>query len=559
MTPRISFDENDQVAWEIVQHTSTHESVEAVLDDGYPVTTDSLRLAHRRISILGLLLESIGDPNATSDTAETAPHESVAAEWMTRAISAPSFRKDEREWYPLQFVAYNSAEYSGVSGYKEQMASAMTELLNRKADIYAILRQPMRDHLPSYFPGDAFDWRQADSALCDRHRPPSPPLYGLRSVVHAILEDGQYCQPLLCDSNVKLDVEHRDPQGRTLLLSACRSALGIDAAIDGVCDVTIADLGLAKVSGRQIEDPFTNAHPTIFEAIQLKGANMLATDLRGKTALHHLFEAHDNEHDRAPIIRKSVQWIFKEFPVLVNQKDHGGMHPLCSALQRMRRYIHRIPQTRDDAFISVVGPELEAVIFDMLDAGADPLTRDIRGNTAIHYLAACGLADRFGVDSRRELFRVFLARGVDVNARNQAGQSALEILLADGVASEDRERAFRYTQDHQKDLPQFREIDAAVFTSFDEAGVRWTEQNATGQNLLHVVASYNTQTLCGPERIKFLLAKGLDPKVEDNEGKTAIDIAEAYGKESIIELLRGEQLTYNFFSRGDPDKDWFQT
>lgn len=71
---------------------------------------------------------------------------------------------------------------------------------------------------------------------------------------------------------------------------------------------------------------------------------MLATDLQGKNALHHLLEAHDTEHDRAPIIRKSVQWVLKQFPVLVNHKDHEGMHPLCSALQRLRRYIHKIPR-----------------------------------------------------------------------------------------------------------------------------------------------------------------------------------------------------------------------
>lgn len=56
MRPRISFDERDQVAWEIEQRTSTYDSVDAALDDLYPVTADAVRLAHREIHILGLLL-----------------------------------------------------------------------------------------------------------------------------------------------------------------------------------------------------------------------------------------------------------------------------------------------------------------------------------------------------------------------------------------------------------------------------------------------------------------------------------------------------------------------
>lgn len=92
-----------------------------------------------------------------------------------------------------------------------------------------------------------------------------------------------YCQPLLNSStNLKLDVEHRDPQGRTLLLSARRSALGADATIDGVCHDTDPNYDKAQVAEGPLYDAFTNGHPTLFEAIQSRGANVLAVDLRGK-------------------------------------------------------------------------------------------------------------------------------------------------------------------------------------------------------------------------------------------------------------------------------------
>jgi hypothetical protein len=65
------------------------------------------------------------------------------------------------------------------------------------------------------------------------YEPRFPRTYAVCSVLHSLLEDSGFCQPIFDFLGNSLDVERRDPQGRTLFLAACRSILGLDAAVDG--------------------------------------------------------------------------------------------------------------------------------------------------------------------------------------------------------------------------------------------------------------------------------------------------------------------------------------
>jgi hypothetical protein len=214
--------------------------------------------------------------------------------------------------------------------------------------------------------------------------------FGIRSVTHAILEDGGFVLPILTFPG--LDLEHKDPQGRTLFLSACRSPIGADAAIDGAIDDVAWDAGTPNKGG-YCHNPFpqpdhlaptpysrTKETTTLLQFFVRRGANLLAVDNYGKHALFHLLEAHEPYSNyRPPVVRDSVRYMAKTIPQLVNQSDNAGNYPIHAAVRRLRRFT--TPNRLVDA------AELEASVHDLLEAGADPKVLDERGNSVMDYLS----------------------------------------------------------------------------------------------------------------------------------------------------------------------------
>lgn len=544
--PHLDMFGNDDL---LAAHIRGIDDVLRLIARGTPVTGNAICGAcdYRVLDdeLLGELLAAGGDPNARRPVADSSSLVVENGWWDCDLV--PVLGRDKREWYPIQYAADSPLlvpEEADAS--KRQIADVMTALLHYNADIYATCKQPLWHVRPYPFPGeghspaasrlDEAEQEQREASVWDprpglygiydgdRQRNPAPECgYGLRCVAHSIFEDGGYLVPLL--QHPGLDLEHRDPQGRTLIHSACRSAVGADAIF------TTIHSELDRPNNQElIAEDFSET--SIFSVLRERGADLTAVDFTGKTVLHHLYEARDGaEGGRQPWVHNSLRYILKNVPSLINRPDRYGNYPLHSALQRMRdsnAFTMFIDDVRKD-------PQLSA-IQDLLDAGADPTATDSRGNTAMHYLVESGLAEQEVGNAIRILGAAFCREGTDVNACNAHGRTALELLMDDD--DQLRNRRLCSDQGHRDGFqrrPQ-AEIDEEVLGILDENGARWLQLDSQGRSLLHVLAKHPTAKAVS--RTKYLLGKGVDPHIEDGEGKTAADVAIEFDNASVLDSLR---------------------
>lgn len=365
-----------------------------------------------------------------------------------------------------------------------------------------------------------------------------PPQFGVRHSLHAILEDGGRFKPFMDYPGFleSLDVEHRDPQGRTLLLSACRNSLGADARADvGFDDYTWDVHGGGwscepfpkwdQVSGPTDSD-FSNAGTeSIVDVLLRLGADPLAVDAQGKSVLHHLLveECNKSYSGCLPVMRRTLRIMATKYPSLVNQPDQHGTYPLHAALRRMRlNWNSRTSHRRAEPL---------GCVLELLRAGADPRAKDVRGNTALHYLADDDLtAIWFGQEQRQLVYDLLDKHGCaeDINRPNHAGKTVAEMILDDNGRLAEMKDSWYGLLRHEKegvDLRDERDVDEELFGTLDGAGMDWGVRTSDGSTLLHLVAHSGLGTDRLIWRCKFLLGKGVDIKARDNEGWTAWDVA----------------------------------
>ncbi|KAJ5156893.1 uncharacterized protein N7482_007993 [Penicillium canariense] len=343
------------------------------------------------------------------------------------------------------------------------------------------------------------------------YEPQFPRTYAVCSVLHSLLEDGGFSQPILDFLGNSLDVERRDPQGRTLFLAACRSMLGLDAAVDGAYINLLSSQILPnpypqpRNPWQDVPHKFTSTctGPSLLEFFVSCGANLLAVDKYGQNALHNMLAFIDRDYCyTVPVIDHSLKYLVQKHPALLDQPDRAGVFPIHYAIRRMCDYsFDGQPETMF---------HFEKAVYELLAANTDPLVRDSRGNTVLHYLAAgrLGEGDRVG-DEQRRLLAVLLQRGVDPRVRNINGVTALELFFMTGD-----EPRFEIDRDYDR----FYSIGQGIVDAFEQSSYILAETNAANQTLLHLVAKLDSDR--SRPWYDLLQSKGLDPEAKDSNGVT---------------------------------------
>jgi len=153
----------------------------------------------------------------------------------------------------------------------------------------------------------------------------------------------------------------------------------------------------------------------------------------------------------------------------------------------------------------------------LLDAGADPLEPDPNGDTPLHFIAPT-LFSAAGQAEWLPRFKRFLDMGIDINARNNKGETPLFAYIANGN---------RFPGGFPWEV---KEGHRSFYKPFEDAGADIFARNNGGENLLHLTAkkadhsSHMKRSYCngGVDTFRFLMEKGLDPMEEDNNQRTAL-------------------------------------
>ncbi|KAK3901858.1 ankyrin repeat-containing domain protein [Staphylotrichum tortipilum] len=326
-------------------------------------------------------------------------------------------------------------------------------------------------------------------------------------VLQGVVEDRGHLAsflPLLSQPTCSRKGHH----GRTLLVSACMPEVPV---------------GPRKYSPRA--SPRLTVSVDAMHALLKAGADPLLVDDEGRTPLHWFctLPAWFNETHR-----KAFAALVDHCPAAIHVTDKQGRKPLHVALLT---YASR----------SQLAP---FAIQHLLSAGADAHKPDpVTGNSILHFIAQRLVGPSPEATIAAALFRELVAAGHDINARNAAGETPAFTFAAAGWGFVEEPREDENATSWTTPPTTEHENSAGVLA---EAGADFTAIDARGRTLLHVAAARDVpdngnSNLWHVERaFKKLMELGADPRVEDEELRTAVDVAVARRLDGVVKLFTEE-------------------
>jgi ankyrin repeat protein len=313
-----------------------------------------------------------------------------------------------------------------------------------------------------------------------------------RYVLQAIVEDRGEVDSIL-PRLPQTKFNRRGPRQRTLLASACIPTVPVGP----------------DFSWRNTK-PAPTIMPNAIRTLLNAGADPLAVDDESRTPLHWFCTLPGNDFDEAH--RDAFVALARHGPAAVHMTDKEGRKPLHLALETYSTGAQASP----------------FMIQHLLSVGADPAEPDpLTGNSALHFIAPRLVGESTAVAAATALFRDLAAR-LDINARNKAGETP--VFTFAGASWED-----------SRSVKQAEALDVFIDLGADLMAV-----DGKKRTLLHVTAGrdwrsrrYSEWDLRKDitETYKKLLGLGIDPKAEDDQLRTSIDIAVAGLLTEVVRLF----------------------
>lgn len=453
------------------------DMINLLVKHGATVTLDSIfgAIESGNAEVLQALLSSGINLNALGDAQ---PREEDERR-KRKGLKVPETHKQ----FPLHYAArYLSLSWTNSMSFCRDLPARMKIveiLIQHGADPFAkFLKKDKR-------PEDRSGHSETQLATVD-----VPKGWSECTLLHEVLASDIIADPFLQIPN--LNANYRDAKGRTLLHAICHNKGGYD-------DGGGPDHIIGSDTNKDVITP--EERVSSFERLLSLGAELEATDNFGRNVIHYLF-ASDGEHIYYfGRFRKFLAYIIEKAPSLMNQADANGDSPFHYALRRANR--------RDSA------DELDV----LLAAGADHTVVNNEGETLLH-ISAKGISDL----ALRNFFHTLVDRGIDINARNNRGETALFSFYS-------LPKTERWLGLNDKDKPS----PELVKPMLETLGGDFFARDNRGRGLLHAAAAGDV------ERFQELMDIGLDPMMEDVAQQTAIDAAAACGNRDILELFEKKE------------------
>ncbi|KAL7960442.1 ankyrin repeat-containing domain protein [Trichoderma compactum] len=327
-----------------------------------------------------------------------------------------------------------------------------------------------------------------------------------RSLLHTVVKEQGQLDSFLPRLS-QTDINRKDPRGRTLLTSACVPTVPVGPPTYGEERQTCASIV-----------------PGSILALLKHGADALAVDDEGRTPLHW-FCTLPGKYDKKQ--RQAFITLVEHGTAAVNMPDKQGHKPLHLALAA---YANRLQ-------------ECPFAIKHFISAGFDISEPDpVTGNSTLHQLAPRLVGHAGRAAKATALFRK-LSASLDINARNALGETpVMRFASAGWEGTRDPERKVS----HPKYAIANDVTHATALSVFVDLGADLMAVDARGQTLLHVTARRELPSGSSDwdqrEDLKGAFQKlmelGVDPRREDVELRTAIDIAVARKLRDVIQLFR---------------------